>query len=160
MLGDLNVSTRYAKYGIITPTLHKIGLYSESALNLIAGIGSVESGYRTRIQVDGPALGFWQVEPETERDCWVNFLAFREGLAQSLKDLVYPHAPGPALLGTNDQYDAAICRVILLRCPQALPQPYDAVGMCRYWKAHYNTAGGAGSVNAARIALFQQAIEA
>ena len=148
-----------AKYDIIAPTLRKIGLYSPAALNLVAGIGLVESGYRTRRQVDGPALGFWQMEPATERDCWVNFLEYRPLLAGLIRKVANPSNPSPDLLLTNDAYAAAMCRIRLYRSPDPIPDADCAVALCRAWKLEYNTIAGAGQVDAEHISLFQQAIE-
>ena len=149
-----------AKYNIIAPTLRKIGLYSPAALNLVAGVGLVESGYRTRRQVDGPALGYWQMEPATEQDCWVNFLEYRPLLAGLVRRIASPSQPKPQLLLTNDAYAASMCRIRLYRSPEPLPDATDAEALCRAWKAIYNTVEGAGQVDAAHIALFQQAIDA
>ena len=149
-----------AKYDIIAPTLRKIGLYSPASLNLVAGIGMVESGYRTRKQIDGPALGYWQMEPATEHDCWVNFLDYRPLLAGLVRKVALPSIPQSYLLLTNDPYAAAMCRIRLYRSSDPLPDATDAEALCRYWKQKYNSAEGAGQVDAAHIALFQQAIEA
>ena len=149
-----------AKYDIIAPTLRRIGLYSPAALNLVAGIGLVESGYRTRQQYNGPALGFWQMEPATERDCWVNFLEYRPLLSGLVRKVALPDTPSSALLLTNDAYAAAMCRIRLYRSSDPLPDATDAEALCRAWKLIYNTVEGAGQVDAAHIALFQQAIDA
>ena len=149
-----------AKYDIIAPTLRKIGLYSPAALNLVAGIGLVESGYRTRKQVNGPALGYWQMEPATERDCWVNFLEYRPLLAGLLRKVALPDTPSSALLLTNDAYAAAMCRIRLYRSSDPLPDANCALALCQYWKLHYNSLIGKGQVDSAHISMFQQAINA
>lgn len=154
----MNLKT--AKYDIITPTLNRIGLSSPAAINLVAGIGLAESGYITRHQVDGPALGFWQMEPATEWDCWDNFISYRPSLAKLVDIVAYPDDPSSSLLVTNDNYAAAMCRVRLLRVPEPLPDADCAVALCAYWRKYYNTYLGKGEVDANHIALFQQAIEA
>ena len=149
-----------AKYDIIAPTLRKIGLYSPAALNLVAGIGLVESGYRTRQQYKGPALGYWQMEPATERDCWVNFLEYRSLLAGLLRKVALPDTPSSILLLSNDAYAAAMCRIRLYRSPEPLPSPDCALALCQYWKSEYNSFKGKGQVDSAHISMFQQAINA
>ena len=149
-----------AKYNIIAPTLRRIGLYSPAALNLVAGIGMVESGYRTRKQIGGPALGYWQMEPATEQDCWVNFLDYRPLLAGLVRKIAAPSIPQSYLLLTSDPYAAAMCRIRLYRSPDPLPDATNAEALCRAWRIIYNTVEGAGQVDAAHIALFQQAIDA
>ena len=154
------VSLEYAKYQIVTPTLKRIGLASPSAINLVTGIGLVESGYRTRKQVNGPALGFWQMEPATERDCWVNFLDYRPLLAGLVRKVADPDAPFSATLLTNDAYAAAMCRIRLYRSPDPLPSADCALALCQYWKQFYNSFAGKGQVDQSHINLFQQAINA
>ena len=156
------VSLEYAKYQIVTPALKRIGLASPAAINLVTGIGLVESGYRTRKQVNGPALGFWQMEPETEHDCWVNFLDYRpllSGLVRKLSGHSEQEIT-PQLLLNNDLYASAMCRVKLYRSPDPLPSADCALALCQYWKQHYNTELGAGQVDQSHINLFQQAIDA
>ena len=46
------------------------------------------------------------------------------------------------------------------RSPLSLPSATDAIGLATAWKQIYNSDLGAGSVDAAHVALFQQAIEA
>lgn len=154
------VSLEYAKYQIVTPALKTIGLASPSAINLVTGIGLVESGYRTRTQVNGPALGFWQMEPATEHDCWTNFLEYRPELAHRVESLCDGEKPAPALLQTRDQYAAAMARIKLYRSSEPLPSADCPLALCQYWKRHYNTALGAGECDSAHVALFQQAINA
>ena len=148
-----------AKYDIIAPTLRRIGLYSPAALNLVAGIGMVESGYRTRKQIGGPALGYWQMEPATEQDCWVNFLDYRPLLAGLVRKIAYPSQPQHQLLLTNDAYAAAMCRIRLYRSPNPLPDANCALALSWYHKRHYNTMQGKADPER-NISLFQQAIEA
>ena len=149
----------YAKHQIVTPALKRIGLASPSAINLVTGIGLVESGYRTRKQVNGPALGFWQMEPETERDCWVNFLDYRPLLAGLVRKITHPDLPTSSLLLSNDAYAAVMCRIRLYRSSDPLPSADYALALCQYWKLHYNTERGAGQVDQTHVSLFQQAID-
>lgn len=147
-----------AKYSIIRPALSRVGLSGDAAVNLVAGIGLVESAYKTRIQIDGPALGFWQMEPTTHDDCWVNFLDYRPFLARLVLRVAGVQKPSSDLLLTNDLYAALMCRIRLYRSPVPLPSATDAMGLCAYWKSVYNSELGAGQVDVARIALFQEAI--
>lgn len=150
-----------AKYEIVTPALKRIGLASPSAINLVTGIGLVESGYRTKRQYGGgPALGYWQMEPATHDDCWTNFLDYRPMLAGLVRKVAYPGTPKSALLLTNDAYAAAMCRIRLYRSSEPLPDADCALALCRYWKLYYNSSLGAGQVDNAHISLFQQAIDA
>lgn len=154
------------KWGLIAPTLKEIGLYSDTALNLVTGTGLVESGYKTTVQYGGgPALGWFQMEPETYEDCWSNYLVYRKGLAQKILLLLpgnlspassYPHPPSSDLI--YPAYAAAMCRVKYLRVPAPLP-PNNAVSLSLYHKRYYNTMQGKADATK-NIPLFQAAIDA
>lgn len=155
------------KHEIIAPTLKEIGLYSDTALNLVTGTGLVESGYRVTTQYGGgPALGWFQMEPATHDDIWRNYLVYRKGLAQKILSLL-PENLSPASSKFHPQascliypaYAAAMCRVKYLRSPLPLPKN-TAFNLCQYWKQVYNTPLGKGQVDAQHVALFQAAIDA
>ena len=154
------------KRQFIEPALKEIGLYSDTALNLVTGTGLVESGYRVTSQIGGgPALGWFQMEPATHDDCWRNFLAYRKGLAQKILSLL-PENLSPASSKFHPQasdliypaYAAAMCRVKYLRVPAPLP-PNDAQSLSLYHKRYYNTMQGKADA-AKNIPLFQAAIDA
>ena len=62
---------------IITYVLKDLNMYSEDAESLVYRTGMAESGYRHLEQVKGPAIGFFQVEPDTINDTINNYLKFR-----------------------------------------------------------------------------------
>ena len=147
------------KWGLIAPTLQKIALYSDTALNLVTGTGLVESGYKTTVQYGGgPALSWFQMEPETEKDCWQNYLVYRPFLAKLIHKLTYPEKQDYRFLSTNQSYAAAMCRVKYLRVPAPLP-PNDAQSLSLYHKRYYNTMQGKADATK-NIPLFQEAIDA
>ncbi len=156
----------YIKREIIAATLKEIGLYSDTALNLVTGTGLVESGYKTTIQYGGgPALGWFQMEPATHDDCWRNYLVYRKGLAQKILSLL-PENLSPVSSKFHPQascliypaYAAAMCRVKYLRVPAPLP-PDDAASLSLYHKRYYNTMQGKADATK-NIPLFQAAIDA
>ena len=147
------------KWGLIAPTLEKIGLYSDTALNLVTGTGLVESGYRVTVQSGGgPALGWFQMEPATHDDCWRNYLRYKPELAQSVSALCHAAKPSSSLLQSNPAYAAAMCRVKYLRVPAPLP-PDNAQSLSLYHKRNYNTMQGKADATK-NIPLFQTAIDA
>jgi len=104
--------------------------------------GAAESGYRvTRQYGGGPALGYWQMEPATEKDIWDNFLRFRPSLAEKVR------ATGEQNLETNPAYAAAMARVHYMRVKDPLPSPGLKHQQALYWKQFYNTPAGRGTVN-------------
>jgi len=136
---------------IISPVLKKINLYSESAVNLIIGTAAQESQFKYIKQLGGgPALGLFQMEPNTHDDIWDNYLAYRKDLASKVRALAtqklfFDHA-ADEMIG-NVYYAAAMCRIHYLRAPMALPDADDIEGMANYWKTFYNTVHGAGTVD-------------
>ena len=132
---------------VIRPTLRHLDLYSQSAENLLLGTAAMESlmGRYLR-QVQGPALGIFQMEPATHADIWDNFLIYRGDLSGSVIKLTVLHRPRTEQLVWNLQYATAMCRIHYLRVPEGLPDPDDVEGLAVYWKQYYNTHLGKGTV--------------
>lgn len=150
---------------IIRPTLLALAAggipYSLAAENLVLGTGAHESQYYYLSQVgEGPALGFWQMEPATFSDCWNNFIDFRPALRAALLDLCAGgRSPSADEMVGNLPLACAMARVRYARAPEPLPDAADAAGLAAYWKSIYNTAAGAGVV-AQVLTSFQSAIAA
>ena len=131
---------------VIRPALMEIELWSEAAEELVLGTAIVESRLIYIKQIGGgPALGLWQIEPDTHRDVYDNFLEYREGLYDQVLGLSAPGQTFEENLTSNMQYGAAICRLCYYRAPEALPDEGDLQGQARYWKRYYNTPLGAGT---------------
>lgn len=139
---------------VIRPTLLRLdhGRHDEAVENLLLGTAIVESGGLNYLrQIGGPALGLYQIEPDTHQDIWDSFLAYRDDLASKVRafasqgwaDYDYDHLH--AELITNLAYATAVARVHYLRVPDLIPD--DVTGQAAYWKAHYNTSAGRGSVD-------------
>ena len=150
----------FVKSQIVIPTLYQIGLCTDASVNLVTGTGLSESQFIYDRQIDGPALGWFQMEPATHDDCWVNFLAYRPELASKIRLVAGKQNPTADDLVTNRPYAAAMCRVKYLRSPLALPAADDPVALCLYWRGVYNTALGKGRVDSQHVKYFRQAIEA
>jgi len=147
---------------IVRPTLTAIGLSGDTAVNMLTGTALAESSCAYLAQVGGgPALGLWQMEPATHNDCWTNFLDGAENarFAEAVRPLMSGEDRLVQLV-SNLRYACAMARVKFYRAPEPLPGADDAVGLATYWKLHYNTTLGAGSVNATHVRIFQQAISA
>lgn len=147
---------------IIRPVLRYLGLHSQSAEALVIGTALVESNARYVRQLgNGPALGIWQMEPATHDDIWDNFLRYNYALRIKVSALATPAAvtPGAREMAGNLFYGAAMCRLHYWRVAEPLPTIGDYVGLAKYWKTHYNTHRGAGSVSEA-LPHFEAIIEA
>lgn len=96
----------------------------------------------------GPALGYFQMEPTTHDDIWANYLKYRKMIAaQTLAIAGYASGtPKAALLKIHPIYAATMARVHYRRKPGSLPAAGDVKAMAAYWKQHYNTVLGKGTV--------------
>lgn len=134
---------------IIRPTLQYLNLWSEAAENLLLGTAAQESALGTYIHQlgKGPALGIYQMEPNTHKDIHSNFLKYRDELRNKIANLAGYSPSGNAeddLVG-NLYYATAMCRVHYLRVPKPLPAANNIEGLAAYWKKYYNTPLGAGT---------------
>lgn len=139
---------------IIDPILKSLALWSPSARVLLLGTALVESRLQYIHQIGGgPALGVYQMEPDTHEDIWVNYLNFKPALADNviaLRLLSYRALPSAAAeMQGNLYYATAMARVHYRRVREALPAHEDAAAMARYWKTYYNTPKGAGTIEKA-----------
>lgn len=132
---------------LVRPVLRQIGFWSEAAENLLTGVALAESGLAERTQRNsGPALGLFQMEPRTHDDHWDYLRRRRSALGQTIRTLIPgSREPSASELRDNDPYACAMARVHFLRVADPLPAADDLEGMAHYWKAHYNTALGAGT---------------
>ena len=132
----------------IEATLKDIGLYSEEAINLLLGTCAQESAFgKHRRQLgNGPAVGIYQMEPFTYNDCLDNFLKYKPDLlAKILNVSGLDQFPDAEEMVNNDVFAACMCRVRYLRAPGAIPKTIE--GQAAYWKQHYNTVKGKGTVD-------------
>jgi len=141
----LSVDTDDFRRLALRPALVHLGLWSRAAEDLLLGTALAESGGLRWLaqRGGGPALGFFQIEPATHDDVWRNYLAYRSELAAKTAALAAPSPDRTVQLATNLRYAAAIARLIYRRV--AAPLPITLAARAGYWKAHYNTAAGAGA---------------
>ena len=135
---------------LIRPTLKRIGKHSDEAERLLLGTAIQESHLKHRRQLGGgPARGLFQMEPATHDEIWENFLSTRRRseLADAIRMMkTDPDADGAEELENNDVYACAMARAHYLRVPTAIPTAGGVRAHARYWKQHYNTASGAGTI--------------
>ncbi|HDY8008049.1 TPA: hypothetical protein ACGUOU_000641 [Vibrio vulnificus] len=141
---------------VVRPELKRLGLWSEAAEQLVIGTIFTESrGKYLKQHGNGPALGIIQMEPATHDDIWLNYLQYKGDLSQKIAQAAsyvdyVPNSKVPVKaseLIANLRYAVAMCRVHYLRVPEALPPAGDIPALARYWKKHYNTHLGAGTVS-------------
>lgn len=133
---------------LIINSLAELDMLSQSAVALLLGTAAQESRLGTYLNQigGGPALGPYQMEPTTERDIWHNYLAYRHELAQNIERVTGVNGPNPFHLRYNLIYATAMARLQYYRAPGPLPDAGDIAGLAEYWKQHYNTLAGAGTV--------------
>jgi hypothetical protein len=132
----MSINAKQLRDLIVRPTLTGMGMWSESAENLLMGTAAQEShlGHYLKQVGKGPALGIYQCEPATHNDIarWAK-----------LKGLPFADA-APERLVYDLRYASQVCRLHYYRKPGALPAADDIEGLAAYWKKHYNTVLGAG----------------
>lgn len=132
---------------IIKPTLYDLGMDSEEAETLMLGTALAESGGHAITQVEGPALGLWQMEPRTHNDIHENYIRYRPSLYVRLKAAAqYGGAlpPVPEVMTWNARYACAMARIHYRRFQEPLPLTIEE--MAEYWKKYYNSPVGRGTV--------------
>lgn len=104
----------------------------------------------------GPACGVFQMEPSTHTDLYTNYLKFRP--AEERAAIRHKSALGSVVadLALNLLYQIVVARLQYWRKPGAIPKPedfedrYDYVeALAAYWKEHWNTEEGRGTIKEA-----------
>lgn len=133
---------------VIKPILNHLGeLYAQAnAVELLVGTALVESRLEYLKQINGPALGIYQIEPDTHDDVWDNFLYWRSDSASTIRELCAEEPTDACQLATNLAYATAIARMVYFRVPFPIPESSNIEGLAKYWKEHYNTKYGSGKV--------------
>lgn len=129
--------------------------YSEEAEDLLMMTAAHESNCGLYLkQIEGVALGIYQMEPATELDIVVNFLEHRDELNQKIVDLIADLTMGMSPLGSeliwNLAYATAMARVHYWRVPAALPSKDDQDyrrHLAVYAKEYYNTQLGKATIS-------------
>lgn len=134
---------------VIDDVLKRLGMYSESATELLMGTCAVESDLGQSVEQigGGPALGVFQMEPNTMNDIWYNYIRYREGLRVILAEEFGMKGPDKERLKNDLEYSIVMARLKYRRSPVALPKSCkDTLGLAKVWKKGYNTDLGKGTV--------------
>lgn len=129
---------------IVEPVLSKLRLYSKNAEELLVFTCAAESLGGTYLhQVKGPALGIYQMEPNTYTDIWINYIRGRNQLA-TLMALHFGcnKIPEVERLIYDLHFATALARIHYLRIQINIPDPADVEGLWEYYKKYYNTEAG------------------
>ena len=141
------IDAHQLRHDIVRPALkliNEIIPWSETAEDLVLGTIAHESKMGRYVrQIRGPALGIVQMEPATHDDIVANFLLNRI-------DMYRVMASNFGILNSDklihDMFYAAVfCRLHYYRVPKPLPK-HNVDSIAEYWKEHYNTYMGRGTV--------------
>jgi len=124
-------------------------MFSLQAENLLMGTAAVESDLGTFLTQlgGGQAFGIYQMEVRTARDIiryveqrskLVELVSFPEGVW----GMDYSELRRKLILDL--EFATILCRLHYWRVPEPLPS--DIKGLANYWKVHYNTYLGKGTV--------------
>lgn len=129
---------------VVSPVLAKMDMWSMDAENLLVGTAIHESdGMRRITQYNGPALSYYQIEPDTLDDLYNNFLVYRPEMKELLDDFKIPSLSNNYNLMMNAAYATAAARLQYYRVKEAIPKSLE--GQAAYWKKYWNTEKGAGT---------------
>lgn len=136
---------------IVKSTLNDLLMYSESAEELMVFTCAVESLGGTYIkQVNGPALGIYQMEPGTYNDIWQNYIKSNGSLMMKfLSNFHIAFMPPEETLIYDLRFATAMTRLFYDRIKAPLPAANDIDAIWSYYKLYYNTPLGAATKDSA-----------
>ena len=98
----------------------------------------------------GPALGWFQMEPATEKDLWENYIKYRPKIKQIMEQISHKNVLNTSQLQTNIAYATLMCSLQYKRYVDSgrikLPAANDRKEQARVWKKVYNTHHGKGTI--------------
>ena len=130
---------------IVKSSLKDLMLYSEDAEELLVFTCAVESLGGTYLkQVNGPALGIYQMEPITYNDIWERYLKANGRLSMMMfSNFHVAFMPSEERLIYDLRFATAMTRLHYARVKEPLPTCKDENAVWDYYKRYYNTFKGA-----------------
>ena len=114
-------------------------MHSKEASLLVYRTGEAETGYRHLEQIKCPAVGFFQVEPDTINDTIDNYLQYRPDKLNHLAKRGLDLSDPVNSVLCSIYLQVAFCRYKYWRSPEAIPE--GLVPQAKYWKKIYNGPG-------------------
>lgn len=138
---------------VVVPTLNYLQKYSLAARNLLLGTCAQETEMGTYLRQinNGPGLGPYSMQDATQRDIVNRFLLLPVNKALKLKvdglvSNAYLYGDRNQELMVNMAYATALARIRYMYTDEPLPDANDIQGLANYWKQHYNTPDGSGTI--------------
>ena len=124
---------------VLEPTLKEIEMYSIEAMLLMYATAYTESRLTHLKQLNGPALGIFQVEPKTYLDV-KRYLETRPDIeTKVLAALEYDSIPNSSMhLISNLKLSTIIARIKYWMHPSSIPERHENAEMYSYYKHLYN----------------------
>jgi hypothetical protein len=121
-----------------------VGFYSKDAVELLMLTAAQETHLGKYLwQVRGPALGVFQMEPNTYHDIWGNWICYRQRILDALNDWYGGSGiDWKTRMKADLVYQILMTRIFYLRIPAPLPSYTLPMDMAYYYKRYYNTALG------------------
>lgn len=151
---------------IIKPTLQYMGgnYYSKESAFLLLCTAAIESNCGEYIkQINGPAIGIFQMEPDTNEDIWEHCDALQNNcFGDVVHGLWSVSNPMPSLI-QSPMYACAMARLKYSMDPHPLPKltgvgQIDSRNFYDYYKRVYNTELGASTFAKWSAALYANKI--
>ncbi len=129
---------------ILTPTLEALQFRDIELKELLVFTCAVESAGGTYVrQVNGPALGIYQLEPNTFSDLWYNYILRKPDIVNLLSlNLGLHRLPDPIEVITDLKLATAFC-ALLYKYRKAQIKSIDPNDLWDVYKPLYNTEKGA-----------------
>lgn len=128
---------------IIRISLQPVKLYSVGAEQLLIATASVESdcGSYLMQKNNGPAVGIYQMEPDTFRDVW-DYTDSSKYYGPIMDACNFKSNPTAIEMVTNIKFATIIARMNYYRFPEEVPDYNDVEGIWNFYKKRWNTIKG------------------
>ncbi len=145
------MDARQVKDNIILPALTALGMKTPNAVNLMLGTMAQESEMGKFIVQQGigmkGGIGVYQMQAPTYMDLWKRIIQPSTALRAKIRlMLCYDVMPPAERMASDIMLATLMTRIYYYAIPQPLPDKDDIIGLGTYWKEHYNTLNGAGSI--------------
>ena len=132
---------------IIKPALIDLLIYSKDAEELLVFTCANESDGGTYLhQINGPALGIYQMEPATYNDIWFNYIVNRKDIMlQLLHSFDAGRMPSEDRLIYDLKFATVMAMIHYMRISASLPDANNVKAIWNYYKTYYNTNAGKAS---------------
>ena len=141
----MGICAKELRHYVVRPTLKHMGMWSQTAENLLLGTAARESGLGFHLKMaNTQALGIYQTSPKMHRNIWDRFLAPKSdlsslirGLASQREFLSHPHHE----LATNLAYATAIAWLVYWRQNPDINKIdcNDIKALGRLWQKHFHS---------------------